>query len=294
MKVFITFLFLAHVAYSVASETETETETERERERESEIKIESTADLEEPKRIFLGGSYDWKQERGWREEIIDMIEAFKDETLTYFNPIVKPYTADEAQRKKEAIAKNAAEVLFYVLDTKTRGTISVIEVAFGLARGQGVSLAMDNFKDGDLVADEKLTPNELQTLQNARNDLLERSKAHGVPKFSAAQYKEAMTDTIQKLKEKYYVQEKLPQTPTFKRIVIPPSLSLMEMIEAASSLGKGEKPTVCINYLPDRAVIDGKTLSERTIQDYNRARDYLGDLAKEFGTLEAMGGQENV
>ncbi|KAI1290365.1 hypothetical protein HDE_08059 [Halotydeus destructor] len=61
--------------------------------------------------------------------------------------------------------------------------------------------------------------------------------------------------------------------------------SVSPMLLAAYFIGLGREVVLCVDYLPDDAVVNGEKLTAQAIKDYNRGRVYLADLATRAGIL---------
>ncbi|XP_050411539.1 uncharacterized protein LOC126826475 isoform X2 [Patella vulgata] len=59
--------------------------------------------------------------------------------------------------------------------------------------------------------------------------------------------------------------------------------SFAAMVEAGYYIGRGCRVVLCIQYITKDAVIAGEKLSESALEDYNRGRMYLSDMASKEG-----------
>ncbi|ESP04906.1 hypothetical protein LOTGIDRAFT_229984 [Lottia gigantea] len=61
------------------------------------------------------------------------------------------------------------------------------------------------------------------------------------------------------------------------------SRSFSAMVEAGYYIGRGCRVVLCIQYLKKGSLVSGEHLSDCTIEDYNRGRMYLSDMASKEG-----------
>ncbi|WAR06590.1 LOW QUALITY PROTEIN: hypothetical protein MAR_021959 [Mya arenaria] len=100
------------------------------------IRVRSEAHFHRRKRrVFLGGSCNPTK---WRAEIA--IPYFKEHGITFYNPVQnwKPELME-----LEAQAKQMADILFFVIDSKTRAISSMIEVAYLVATNKQVVVTIE-------------------------------------------------------------------------------------------------------------------------------------------------------
>lgn len=115
------------------------------------------------KKVFLGGACGTTT---WREEIIPELEKHG---IDYYNPQVKEWS--EELIEIEAKAKEDADILLFVISKETRSIASMIEAAEYIAKGREILLVIENIDDGQEIAGQKITGQELKDLNRARKYL---------------------------------------------------------------------------------------------------------------------------
>ena len=116
--------------------------------------------------IFLGGSCN---PTTWRKDIA--IPIFEAAGISdYYNPQVDNWTPDLVQ--KEAIAKASADILFFVVDNKTRAMASMIEVAEHVAcaviSAKRVVVVVKDVEEGASMNGELIDATQRDDLNRAR------------------------------------------------------------------------------------------------------------------------------
>ena len=61
------------------------------------------------------------------------------------------------------------------------------------------------------------------------------------------------------------------------------SRSVSAMCQAAYLIGSGCNVVMCVQHIPQDAVLDGEVISKLAVKDYNRGRSYLSDFANREG-----------
>jgi len=138
--------------------------------------------------IFLGGSCN---PAVWR--FAEAIPAIDDAGLSYFNPQVKDWTDDLFE--KEALAKESAKVLLFVIDDETRAIASMVEAAEFIARGRPTVLVILDVPQGAAIGGEEVGPNQLKDINRGRKFLADVAKRHNFPVYS--NLKDAMQKVIE-------------------------------------------------------------------------------------------------
>ncbi|XP_052804281.1 uncharacterized protein LOC128234226 isoform X2 [Mya arenaria] len=107
--------------------------------------------------VFLGGSCNPTK---WRAEIA--IPYFKEHGITFYNPVQnwKPELME-----LEAQAKQMADILFFVIDSKTRAISSMIEVAYLVATNKQVVVTMCEFKTPCIEVEGQTLSDSFRVLQ---------------------------------------------------------------------------------------------------------------------------------
>ncbi|XP_053402451.1 uncharacterized protein LOC123548397 isoform X2 [Mercenaria mercenaria] len=143
------------------------------------IKVRSESNLPRRKRrVFLGGSCN---PTSWRSEIA--IPYFKDHGITFYNPQVQHWKPELMEL--EAQAKQMADFLFFVIDTKTRAISSMIEVAYLVATQRQVVVIMCEYKEPNIEIDgQRLSDSEMLDLVKGRLILTDLVERNSIPIFS--------------------------------------------------------------------------------------------------------------
>eukprot|EP00750_Incisomonas_marina_P026921 INCI5994.1.p1 GENE.INCI5994.1~~INCI5994.1.p1 ORF type:complete len:196 (+),score=28.67 INCI5994.1:152-739(+) len=138
----------------------------------------------EPKVVFLGGACNpttWR-----RDQLIPFCEKLG---VSYYNPQIDEWHPDLIAIEREA--KEQAKIHFFVVNNKTRGLASMIEVAelvsraFFLKRDMHVIVMIDDVPpDTHYIGGEQLTIAAIKDLNRARMYLREIVTLHGGILFS--------------------------------------------------------------------------------------------------------------
>lgn len=130
--------------------------------------------------IFLGGSCNPTK---WRAEIA--IPFLEKNNIPYYNPQVDDWS--EELVAIEADAKENAEFLLFVIDSKTRAIASMLEATEYALTGRNVLLIVDDIVDGEDIGDQLITGSELKDLNRGRAYLLDIAKRNNIPLFENVQ-----------------------------------------------------------------------------------------------------------
>jgi Nucleoside 2-deoxyribosyltransferase like len=127
--------------------------------------------------VFLGGACG---KTTWRNEIaIPMLEAAG---VTYYNPQLGVGEWTPAREAIEIEAKDAAGVLMFVINGKTRGVASIGEAAYYLGIGRRLALVVNDV--GDEIDGQPAGPLERDDLNRGRIFLRSMAREQGVPIFT--------------------------------------------------------------------------------------------------------------
>src|ERR1044072_1373223 len=96
------------------------------------------------KQVFLGGACVIP---AWRKEIA--IPALEAAGITYYDPQLGIGEWTEARETAEMAAKDAADVLLFVINRETRGVASIGEVAYYLGCRRPLSLVVTDVGGSD-------------------------------------------------------------------------------------------------------------------------------------------------
>ncbi len=131
------------------------------------------------KQVFLGGACGATD---WRRRIA--IPLLEGAGVTYYDPQLGVGEWTPAREDAEMEAKNAAEVLLYVVSRETRGVASIAEAAHALGSGRAVSLAIEDLGPSDLLDGKHPTSQECDDLNRGRIFVRTMARLAGVPVFS--------------------------------------------------------------------------------------------------------------
>ncbi len=138
--------------------------------------------------VFLGGSCNptvWR----FTEAIPSLINA----GLSYFNPQLKDWTDELIE--KEAVAKENAKVLLFVIDAETRAIASMVEASEYIVRGRPVVLVILDIPPAAVIAGEPIGPRQREDLNRGRKFLANVAMRHHVPVYGK------LNDAMQKVIE---------------------------------------------------------------------------------------------
>ncbi len=132
------------------------------------------------RQVFLGGACGGTT---WRRDVA--IPALETAGVTYFDPQLAPGQWTTACEPAEMAAKDAADVLVFVINGETRGVASVAEVAYYLAAGRALALAIIDLPDGAALEGRVLERAERDDLNRGRIFVRTMARERGVPVFDA-------------------------------------------------------------------------------------------------------------
>ncbi|KAK7475447.1 hypothetical protein BaRGS_00033328 [Batillaria attramentaria] len=117
----------------------------------------------------------------WRQE--EAIPYLKQNSITFYNPQVNTWRPELIELEDRA--KQVAELLFFVIDNRTRAVVSFCEIAYlvGCHR-QIVVLFTDLHGEVTSIDDETLTERERADLRRGRWVLVDLIERNGIPVFS--------------------------------------------------------------------------------------------------------------
>lgn len=81
---------------------------------------------------------------------------------------------------QEHDAKQSANVLLFVIDSQTRSTVGMIEVAYLVASGRCVVIVAQPYQLGQLIMNETLSIREYNDLDIAQKTLIALVKCNGI------------------------------------------------------------------------------------------------------------------
>ncbi|XP_056632386.1 uncharacterized protein LOC130442363 isoform X3 [Diorhabda sublineata] len=123
--------------------------------------------------VFLGGSCN---PTTWRVDTA--IPELEKQGITFYNPQVSMWAPELVAQEYDA--KQAASVLLFVIDSQTRSTVGMIEVAYLVASGRCVVVVAQPYERAQTIMGEVITDREFRDLVNAQKILLDLVKSKGV------------------------------------------------------------------------------------------------------------------
>ncbi|XP_074600293.1 NDT-like domain-containing protein raw [Brevipalpus obovatus] len=128
--------------------------------------------------VFLGGSCN---PTTWRKDIA--IPILRNHNISFYDPQVDNWTPDLIQA--ENLAKQNAEVLFFVIDNKTRAISAMIEASFIAAFSNKLILVIDPCPPplGAIINDEPISEKEHEILKRGRHLLRNLVEGKQIPVF---------------------------------------------------------------------------------------------------------------
>ncbi|XP_018572567.1 uncharacterized protein LOC108911959 [Anoplophora glabripennis] len=123
--------------------------------------------------VFLGGSCN---PTTWRTDTA--IPELQKHGISFYNPQVSIWAPELVAQEHDA--KQAASVLLFVIDSQTRSTVGMIEVAYLIASGRCVVVVAQPYKQGQAIMGETITDKEYRDLVNSQKSLLDLVKSKGV------------------------------------------------------------------------------------------------------------------
>ncbi|XP_074033390.1 NDT-like domain-containing protein raw isoform X4 [Leptinotarsa decemlineata] len=123
--------------------------------------------------VFLGGSCN---PTTWRADTA--IPELKKQGITFYNPQVSFWAPELVAQEYDA--KQAASILLFVIDSQTRSTVGMIEVAYLVASGRCVVVVAQPYEMGQSIMGEIITDREYRDLVDGQKTLLNLVKSKGV------------------------------------------------------------------------------------------------------------------
>lgn len=128
--------------------------------------------------VFLGGT---AGNTTWRKAIaIPILEAAG---VAYFNPQLGTGEWTPEQQKKEAAAKEKAEVWLFVITDETRGVASLVEAAYRIGCGGKMALVVIDVDEETMIDENYLSEQEIKDLNRGRAYLREIAEHHDFKVF---------------------------------------------------------------------------------------------------------------
>ena len=127
--------------------------------------------------VFLGGSCN---PTTWRKNIA--VPILQRAGVGFFNPQVDEWSEDLVAL--EAVRKQHASILLFVVNGSARSIASMVEAAELVAAGRRVVLVLEDIVDGEVIAGQPVTGRELKDLNRARAYLADVAQRHSVVCFN--------------------------------------------------------------------------------------------------------------
>jgi hypothetical protein len=131
------------------------------------------------KQVFLGGACGGTT---WRKRIA--IPALEAAGVTYHDPQLGIGEWTQASEEADMRAKDAAEVLLFVINEETRGVATVGEAAYCLGAGQPLALVVTDIGEQDKIDGRGLSVAERDDLNRGRLFIRSMADRAGVPVFA--------------------------------------------------------------------------------------------------------------
>ncbi len=220
--------------------------------------------------VFLGGSCN---PTTWRAEIaVPMLDC----EAYVFNPQASDWNRGMAS--KEAVAKQEADVLLFVIDSQTRALASITEALLLISEGRNVLLVIDDVQVGTLISDKKgdqeIDQDDATQCNGARGVLRQVAQAAGTPIFESVE--EACTSIVNGV---YPASAVTARSYNDKEMTVNTLGDAMELMLRA---GAGWNGTATIAF--DLAAYDG-----RRLLDYERCLHYVETMARDAGVSVLQG-----
>eukprot|EP00040_Diaphanoeca_grandis_P033785 m.207704 g.207704 ORF g.207704 m.207704 type:complete len:632 (-) comp32990_c0_seq1:484-2379(-) len=126
--------------------------------------------------VFLGGSCN---PTTWRVDLA--IPILQQSGITYYNPQVDFW--EPALVELEQQAKKNAQLLFFVIDNRTRGIASMVEVAHLAASNTQLVVVMQDFGEECIIDGTTMSPSERMDLNRGHDFLCYLLHQNGIPLF---------------------------------------------------------------------------------------------------------------
>ena len=157
--------------------------------------------------MFLGGSCGGKDApTTWRHD--KAIPLLKKENITFYNPQVNTWRPELIELEDRA--KCVAELLFFVIDNRTRSVTSLCEISYLVGCGRQIVVVFSSFDSFvEEVGSEKTTEREREDIARARNVLMDIIERNSIPVFHDID--SALQSTVVHFKQGIRVQDLTPQ-----------------------------------------------------------------------------------
>ncbi|KAL1505324.1 hypothetical protein ABEB36_004915 [Hypothenemus hampei] len=123
--------------------------------------------------VFLGGSCN---PTTWRADVA--IPELQKHGISFYNPQVSMWAPELIAQEYDA--KQSASVLLFVIDSQTRSTVGMLEVAYLVACGRCVIVVAQPYRLGQTIMGETITDREFFGLVQGQKSLLDLVMSRGV------------------------------------------------------------------------------------------------------------------
>jgi hypothetical protein len=131
------------------------------------------------RQVFLGGACGGTT---WRKRIA--IPALEAAGVSYHDPQLGIGEWTEAHEDADMQAKDAADVLLFVINEETRGVATIGEVAYYLGAGRPLALVVTDIGENDSIDGRPLSAPERDDLNRGRIFIRSMARQEGVPVFA--------------------------------------------------------------------------------------------------------------
>jgi hypothetical protein len=132
--------------------------------------------------VFLGGA---AGNTTWRRDIA--IPALTSAGISYYDPQLPLHAWTEAREAEEMQAKDAAQLLLFVINHETRAVATVAEVAYYMGLGRQLALVITDIHPNATLYSQLLQQPEIDDLNRGRIFLRAMAKVHRIPVFETVE-----------------------------------------------------------------------------------------------------------
>ena len=132
--------------------------------------------------VFLGGACGTTT---WRQDTA--IPTLEAAGLSYFNPQLGLGEWTEECEYIEQQAKDEADILLFVVNSRTRGVASLAEVAYFVASKRPIVLVLSDVKEGSLIEGDIISASECHDLNRGRFYVQAMAEMHLIPVFETVE-----------------------------------------------------------------------------------------------------------
>lgn len=126
--------------------------------------------------VFLGGSCN---PTTWRKDLA--VPALKQASITYYNPQMDDWAPHLVEIEQQA--KQHAQLKYFVIDNKTRGVASMVEIAYLASSRSQIIVVMQDFERGGSIDGNPMSDSEVVDLNRGHDFLCHLLHQDGIPLF---------------------------------------------------------------------------------------------------------------